>query len=145
VTNLIWEVKTDDGGLQDKDWTYGWGSYSGGDRKLGGSNCDTENYVLALNSANVCPVNGSAVWRLPNRRELLSIVDHNQSTPAIDYNYFPNTPSGFFWSSDVYAHLTEVAWDVNFNNGDPDALSKATNSYPESVFPTHYVRHKPLI
>lgn len=25
VTNLIWEVKTDDGGLQNINWTYGWG------------------------------------------------------------------------------------------------------------------------
>ena len=24
VTGLMWEVKTDDGGLRDKDWTYSW-------------------------------------------------------------------------------------------------------------------------
>ena len=39
VTGLIWEVKTDDGGLRDKDWTYTWynssGENTGGDHGIG--------------------------------------------------------------------------------------------------------------
>src|SRR5262245_37316990 len=29
VTALVWEIKTDDGGLRDKDWTYTWYNSTG--------------------------------------------------------------------------------------------------------------------
>jgi len=41
-------------------------------------------------------------WRLPTPQELLTIVDNSRYNPAIDTTYFPNTPSGGFWSSISY-------------------------------------------
>lgn len=128
VTNLIWEVKTDDGGLQDKDWTFRWGATTGGTGCLGGTNCNTTNYIAALNGASVCPVTGAGVWRLPTRRELLSIVDHNRSSPSIDTAYFPYTVSGYYWSSDSYTPYPAYAWGVVFSNGDTSLADNQTVS-----------------
>jgi hypothetical protein len=38
-------------------------------------------------------------WRLPNIKELRSIVDNTKYNPAIDTTYFPNTASFNYWSS----------------------------------------------
>ena len=121
VTQLIWEVKTDDGGLQDKDWTYTWynsdpstnGGVAGslGTDTCGGTlsdQCNTENYSSALNAADLCGETAND-WRLPVLNELLSIVDRGHR-PAIDSDYFPNTivvenvyPSSY-WSSSSWAN-----------------------------------------
>jgi len=123
VTNLIWEVKTSDGGLQDSKWGYGWGAnYTYSEACWGGqapAGCSTNNYIIALNNvASVCPVVGAGPWRLPTRRELLSIVDFARS-PTIDTRFFPNPPwgSAVYWSADVYMPNPADAWLVNFADG----------------------------
>ena len=52
-------------------------------------------------------------WRLPTRRELLTIVHHGAASPAIDAA-FPGTHSAPYWSSDTSA---ASAWAVDFNDG----------------------------
>ncbi len=98
VTNLIWEVKTDDGGLQDKDWTYGWGNSNTGICFAAQSpnGCGSNNYIAALNAVNVCADGDSGSWRMPSRRELFSIAQADLS--GTDYNYFKSTTC--CWSSD---------------------------------------------
>ena len=56
-------------------------------------------------------------WRLPNIKELSSIVDKSRSNPAIDATAFPATPASFFWSSSPYVGGPAVAWGVGFVNG----------------------------
>ena len=129
VTNLIWEVKTDDAGLQDKDWTYGWGVHAGiCFVSQVPSGCNTVNYITALNAASVCPVSGAGPWRLPTRRELESIIDHNLSSfPVIDTSYFPNMPAAnrVYWSSDVYAVDQSLVWHVDFLAGDSNVSGRS--------------------
>ena len=60
-------------------------------------------------------------WRLPTRRELLSIVHNGTSNPAIDGSYFPGTHSTYYWTSDTYAPNPSVARIVYFVNGGTDA------------------------
>jgi len=67
----------------------------------------------AITGTNHCSVGTG--WRLPTRRELLSIVHHGASGPAIDSTYFPATQSAPYWSSDAAAGGT--AWAVDFNDG----------------------------
>ncbi|WP_084419299.1 Lcl domain-containing protein [Photobacterium sp. J15] len=39
-------------------------------------------------------------WRLPNIKEMVSIVNYNKTSPAIDEEFFPETPvKYFFWTS----------------------------------------------
>ncbi len=135
-TGLMWEVKTDDGGLHDKDNTYTWysttnnrgnpGTQNGG--SCSGSDCDTAAFVEAVNNAGWC---GHNDWRLPTRRELRFIVNYSRISPAIDTTYFPQTQSGHFWSSSPGAGYNRYAWGVHFSYG---------RDYYDYKDDSHYVR-----
>lgn len=125
VTGLIWEIKTDDAGLRDKDNTYTWydtdtavnggtpGTANGG--TCVGSNCDTTSFRNAVNLAGLC---AATDWRLPTTKELQSLIDYGPSAgPLIDLGWFPNTPSAIFWSGQNYAPNASNAWSVYFNYG----------------------------
>ena len=127
VTGLMWEVKTTDGGLRDRNNTYSWynpdpstnggsaGTQNGGSC-TGGIACDTASYVAAVNAAGLC---GYSDWRLPAVEELRSIVDYGIAPPGltIDAYYFPNTLPLGFWSESPYAGNSDLAWYVNFGYG----------------------------
>ena len=125
VTGLIWEVKTDDGGLRDKDWTYSWynadsntnggfeGYQDGG--SCTGSSCDTQGYVQAVNSQGLC---GASDWSMPTIKALETIVTRDRLNPAIDTDYFPNTLSANYWSGTPSAVRLGSAWRIPFSVGD---------------------------
>lgn len=125
VTGLVWEIKTDDGGLRDRRWTYSWynpdatrnGGYAGAlDRGscAGGIRCDTLGYTQAVNQAGLC---GARDWRLPSRKELKSIVDHSRHDPAIDNGYFSDPDlHGWYWSSSPHPGISLYASGVNFRS-----------------------------
>jgi hypothetical protein len=64
-------------------------------------------------------------WRLPNVKELRSIVDESRDSPAIDASVFPNTPyygpitddnAGQYWSSTARSY-NSFALYVEFGTG----------------------------
>ncbi|MDG4549543.1 MAG: DUF1566 domain-containing protein [Candidatus Contendobacter sp.] len=132
VTGLIWEIKTDDNGLRDKDWTYTWynpdpntnggsAGFTGGATCGGflGNQCNTQAYAAAVNALNpkLC---GFGDWRMPTREELRSIVDYSRFNPAIDTTatgYFPRTVAWRYWSASPYALIAIGAWVVYFDIG----------------------------
>ena len=56
-------------------------------------------------------------WRVPNIRELQTIVDRSVSNPSINSVAFPGTSSSNFWSASVLPGYTGGAWFVAFNSG----------------------------
>jgi hypothetical protein len=58
---------------------------------------------------------GESGWRLPNVKELGSIVERCRRGPAINQQVFPDTPASEFWSASPAA--PGVAWIVNFDVG----------------------------
>lgn len=50
-------------------------------------------------------------WRLPNIKELRSIVDFTKAKPAVD-GAFKNVASRFYWSSSSYVGDESKAWFV---------------------------------
>ncbi len=60
---------------------------------------------------------GYANWRLPNIRELISLIEDQCYDPAINLNYFPNTTNHTCWSGSPYMGLSDSAWVVVFYNG----------------------------
>lgn len=137
ATGLIWEVKTDDGSLQDKNHRYSWynstginnggsaGSANGG-ICVDSENCDTEKYVSQVNLQYLC---GENDWRLPDREELLSIVVNNDYPNTVDYNYFPNTQSSYYWSSTPVNNNYDMAWNIDFSEPPYDFYSDLVGYY----------------
>ncbi|MCX7178675.1 MAG: DUF1566 domain-containing protein [Proteobacteria bacterium] len=61
---------------------------------------------------------GRSDWRMPNIRELQTIVDRTRYNLAIDPTAFPNSPSpSYFWSSSVFIDDSGRAWYVDFYQG----------------------------
>ena len=72
-------------------------------------------------------------WRLPNIKELKTIVDNTKYSPAIDMTYFPNTQSSSYWSSSTDAGYTDNAWCVSFDSGNVGNDGKADTGYARCV------------
>ena len=130
TTGLTWEVKqtgADSSQLRHADHRYAWHDSPGGNTCNGTlGQCNTQAYVAAVNAltANdrLC---GKTGWRMPTRRELLSIVHNGVFGPAIDPTYFPDVGSnGYWWTSETYAPNPAGAWIVNFDGGDAGAYGK---------------------
>ncbi len=144
VTGLIWEVKTDDGGLHDKDDEYTWyntdpttnggadGSADddgnicyGYDSSNSSTFCNTQAYVNRVNAAGWC---GVSDWRMPTIKELKNLVHHGRSnSPTIDISYFPNTVSDQFWSGSPNASDSDQAWYVWFGHGSSNSFSNRSS------------------
>ena len=56
-------------------------------------------------------------WRLPSIEELFSLLKYNQLSPAIESGSFPNTQSGYYWTSTMYINLSNSAWIIDFGSG----------------------------
>lgn len=66
-------------------------------------------------------------WRVPNVKELSSLVDSSRFSPAIDGNAFPLTPSAVYWSSSPDVRSPSLAWGVDFGFG--SVASSSRNGY----------------
>jgi len=73
---------------------------------------------------------GFSDWRLPNVRELQSLIDYGEGNPALPDGYpFTGVQSDCYWSSSTSAIGTSNAWPVDLNAGYVLSYSKTTLYY----------------
>ena len=123
-SKLTWEVKRNDGGIRDKDYSYSWllgndgknKGVSNGGRCKGGVKCDTYSYVRAINEQKLC---GYSDWRLPTREEMETLVDYNttENDATINKAYFPEAVPSWYWTATENPQRENFAWYVLFRNG----------------------------
>jgi murein DD-endopeptidase MepM/ murein hydrolase activator NlpD len=114
VTGLIWENKTDDGTIHDKDNTYNWQNAQ-------------DILIAQLNAANF---GGYSDWRLPTLLELSLLVYAGKPYPGptINTTYFLETALAPYWSSSTVAGFPDRAWRLHFSNGVSDASNYTSSS-----------------
>ena len=118
VTGLIWEVKTNDNTLRDRDIGFTW--YDPDNTTFTGteSDQDTDDFITHVNSdasinsgSGLC---GRSNWRLPTVQEIYGLTDYAAtSTPFIDTGYFPNTQNNLaYWAADLNVNpaLSDYVW-----------------------------------
>jgi hypothetical protein len=123
-TGLIWEVKCESGcGLHAYDTGYRWS----GD----GSQETIWDWLDDINAEGGRGYAGHSDWRIPNVRELQSIVDYGQDDPSIDAIFGP-TPVDSYWSSTTVVTPGPIdGWVVHFSIG---------SVYPDFKSNVHCVR-----
>ena len=116
-------VDKGDGTIIDKYTSLMWAKCSIGQDK---SSCrgvaDKMNWKAALNvtkNANDAPLYlNHSDWRLPNIKELNSLVEYGCSNPGINNNIFPHTINDYYWSSSIDSKYQDYAyayaWSVDF-------------------------------
>ncbi len=89
--------------------------------------CTSCNWQEALASCEMWSLDSKTDWRLPNIRELKSIVDYSRYYPAADHVFA--FQSSVYWSSTTVADSpTTSAWTVFLGNGD-DTWDDKAKSY----------------
>jgi len=61
---------------------------------------------------------GHTDWRMPNRRELRSLIDHGEKQPALPAGHpFREVFPGWVWTATTKAGQERYAWNVHFEGG----------------------------
>lgn len=153
-TRLVWEKKSDDGTIHDQDTTYTWNDAFD-------LHIDTLNNICKNDETVTCSVNADCVaagvggkcgfagkrdWRVPNVKELQSIVNYQNINPSVSSAFNNSCDSGdtvtdgsctavdVYWSSSSFAgNPAVVGWSVNFQFGGVGLDAKDTFRHVRAV------------
>lgn len=128
-TTLMWEVLTDDGSIHDwDDFSYQWAGAFG-----------------KIEDLNEMAFAGHNDWRVPNIRELQTLLNYSAYNPAthgvFSLECKPGcaadtcscTKASIYWTSTTYQQSSSLAWAVQFQTGLVSNSSKITYNYVRAV------------
>ena len=88
------------------------------------------NWDQATDHCGSIGLGGKKDWRLPTRKELMTIVKYRLNNPSSD---FPEMPAVYFWSASTSSESKLFAWGINFRNGSLNNYDKASTQYTRCV------------
>lgn len=132
-TGLMWEKLSDDGSIHDFNDVFTWDDA----RAV---------KIASLNASNFA---GYRDWRLPNVKELISIVNYENNAPAISSEFNAECSPGCsaltcsctslaaYWTSTSYVngagYSTDWSWFVVFGSGRADAFQASLGLHARAV------------
>ena len=128
-TGLVWAKTSDDGSIHDRDNTYLWTDAAAV-------------HVAMINSTSFA---GQTDWRVPNAKELTSLVNYELAVPSItgafNFNCVPGctvttcscTAPSRHWTSTTNVFAPFEAWSVTFQEGGLGSFGKANNFFVRAV------------
>jgi hypothetical protein len=86
---------------------------------------------LATGSCGLTDGSVTGDWRLPNRKELLSLVNRQQADNSawLNSSGFANVKADTYWSSSTSANDTRFAWILKFSDGTMDFGNRSSSLY----------------
>ena len=111
-----WTYSADGSEVTDNQTGLRWRRCSEGQMYSAG-NCLGNAWLFFTNEAALAHAKNQTGWRMPNIKELSSIVDTDRLNPSIDVAVYPATPGNGHWSSSPYAGIFGYAWGVYFDDG----------------------------
>jgi len=90
-----------------------------------------ENYgPMSWSDAVRLPQGLGSVWRLPNIKEIFTLVDFRKISPATE---LPGGISSYYWSSSIYEGEHDYAWAVYLVSGYVGPMHKTGHNYVRFV------------
>ena len=98
------------------------------------------NWKDALNAVKAVRDSTGVDWRLPNIKEMQSIVEQKCFSPAVNLAVFPNTLfDRLHWTSTSRASYKSYAWALDFDSGIHNLIYKSGST---SLFYVRMVRDR---
>ncbi|MBP7796785.1 MAG: DUF1566 domain-containing protein [Elusimicrobiales bacterium] len=145
-TQMSYTVSADSTTVTDNRTSLMWKRCSQGqdvDPSYGCTSTTTATQITWVNAITSCKDDRTAGyidWRLPNVKELFTLVEfHAYGTtaplgaPYINQTVFPNTVSNYYWTGTTYVPSTDVAMLVGFQYGPVDVILKTGSGYVRCV------------
>jgi len=96
------------------------------------SNSTRIEWIDAISYCEKLDLDSKNDWRLPNKNELLSIVDYNRDNPAIK-NIFTYIANDSYLSSTTSHRYYDSVWAVSFRDGGSGYYGKFNTFYVRCV------------